>query len=67
MIVCHCQRSDGKTEEAGINHLRGAQLGSAWPPLARSFLSVLIITACLLQLFLELEADSGGFLGGREV
>lgn len=59
--------TEGKLRSSVIYHLLGPQLGSAWPPLIRSFLSVLITTTCLLQLFLELKVDVARLLGGSEV
>lgn len=56
---------EGKLRSAVIHHLLGALRRSSWPPVARSFPSVLIITACLLPLFLEV--DVGCFLGGGEI
>lgn len=58
---------EGKLRRAVMYHLLGAQLGSAWPPLIRSFPSVLTITTCLLQFSLDLKADVACFLGGRKV
>lgn len=59
--------TEGKLRNAVIYHLPGPQLGSAWPPFIRSFPSVLIITTCLLQLFLELKVDMACFLASGKV
>lgn len=59
--------TEGKLRSSVIYHLLGPQLGSAWPPLSRSFPSAPIITTCLLRLFLELKVDVARFPGGSQV